>query len=117
MTEGVSTLGLPPVTGGGGTPSTHVLNPAVERFAQVVFNEAFRMRLTAATGLSVAKSEIRRVEGVEYLLVDRYDRASRRGREGATLLDRLHQEDFCQALRLCDHPGLPAHRGELSVMA
>jgi len=82
----------------GGAPSTHILKPAVERFAGVVFNEAFCMRLAAATGLPAAKAEIRRVEDVDYLLVERYDRIHRQSPEGATLLERLHQEDFCQAL-------------------
>jgi len=82
----------------GGAPSTHILKPAVERFAGVVFNEAFCMRLAAVVGLPAAKAEIRRVEDVEYLLVERYDRVHRQSPEGATLLERLHQEDFCQAL-------------------
>jgi serine/threonine-protein kinase HipA len=81
----------------GGAPSTHILKPAVERFAGVVFNEAYCMRLAAAADLSVAKTEVGRVEDVEYLLVERYDRTHRRTTEGATL-ERLHQEDFCQAL-------------------
>jgi serine/threonine-protein kinase HipA len=81
----------------GGAPSTHILKPAVERFAGVVFNEAYSMRLAAAADLSVAKTEVGRVEDVEYLLVERYDRTHRRTTEGATL-ERLHQEDFCQAL-------------------
>jgi serine/threonine-protein kinase HipA len=81
----------------GGAPSTHILKPAVERFAGVVFNEAYCMKLAAAVGLPVAKTEIRRVEDVEYLLVERYDRIQRQSLEGATL-ERLHQEDFCQAL-------------------
>jgi serine/threonine-protein kinase HipA len=55
------------------------------------------MRLAAAADLSVAKTEVGRVEDVEYLLVERYDRTHRRTTEGATL-ERLHQEDFCQAL-------------------
>jgi serine/threonine-protein kinase HipA len=82
----------------GGAPSTHILKPAVERFAGVVFNEAYCMRLAAAVGLPVAKTEIRRVEDVEYLLVERYDRTHRQNSEGAPVLERLHQEDFCQAL-------------------
>ncbi len=81
----------------GGAPSTHILKPAVERFAGVVFNEAYCMKLAAAVGLPVAKTEIRRVEDVEYLLVERYDRIHRQTPDGATL-ERLHQEDFCQAL-------------------
>ncbi len=81
----------------GGAPSTHILKPAVERFAGVVFNEAYCMKLAAAVGLPVAKTEIRRVEDVEYLLVERYDRIQRQSPEGVAL-ERLHQEDFCQAL-------------------
>jgi serine/threonine-protein kinase HipA len=80
-----------------GAPSTHILKPAVERFAGVVFNEAYCMKLAAAVGLPAAKAEIRRVEDVEYLLVERYDRTHSQGPEGVTL-ERLHQEDFCQAL-------------------
>ena len=81
----------------GGAPSTHILKPAVDRFAGVVFNEAYCMRLAAAVGLPTATAEIRRVEDVEYLLVERYDRTHSQGPEGVTL-ERLHQEDFCQAL-------------------
>jgi serine/threonine-protein kinase HipA len=81
----------------GGAPSTHILKPAVERFEGVVFNEAACMKLAAAVGLSAAKVETRNVEGVEYLLVERYDRTFRTGDGGARMLERLHQEDFCQA--------------------
>ena len=81
----------------GGAPSTHILKPAVERFAGVVFNEAFCMKLAAVAGLPAAKVETRIVEDIEYLLVERYDRVHQKNAEGATTLDRLHQEDFCQA--------------------
>jgi serine/threonine-protein kinase HipA len=81
----------------GGAPSTHILKPAVERFTGVVFNEAFCMKLAAAAGLPAAKVEAKVVEGIEYLLVERYDRVHQKNAEGATSLDRLHQEDFCQA--------------------
>lgn len=81
----------------GGAPSTHILKPAVERFAGVVFNEALCMRLAAATGLPTAKVETRTIEGMDYLLVERYDRAHRQVPGGEPVLERLHQEDFCQA--------------------
>jgi serine/threonine-protein kinase HipA len=81
----------------GGVPSTHILKPAVERFAGVVFNEALCMRLAATAGLPAAKVEARIVEDIEYLLVERYDRVHQKNAEGATTLDRLHQEYFCQA--------------------
>jgi serine/threonine-protein kinase HipA len=79
-----------------GAPSTHILKPAIERFEGVVFNEALCMRLAEAIGLSVAKVEIGKVETIDYLLVERYDRAVNAEAPGD--LRRLHQEDFCQAL-------------------
>jgi serine/threonine-protein kinase HipA len=65
----------------GGAPSTHILKPGGDRFEGVVANEALCMKLAAAIGIPTAKVEARTVEGMEYLLVER-----------------LHQEDFCQAL-------------------
>ena len=81
----------------GGAPSTHILKPSVERFAGVVFNEALCMNLAAAAGLPTAQVEVRSVEGIDYLLVKRYDRAHRQVQGGKPVLERLHQEDFCQA--------------------
>ena len=82
----------------GGAPSTHILKPNVERFEGVVFNEAFCMRLAAAAGLPAATVESREVDGITYLLVERYDRHHRPVPDGAPVIERLHQEDFCQAL-------------------
>jgi serine/threonine-protein kinase HipA len=56
------------------------------------------MRLAAAIGILTAKVETRSVEGMDYLLVERYDRIYRADRGQEPVLDRLHQEDFCQAL-------------------
>jgi serine/threonine-protein kinase HipA len=80
-----------------GAPSTHILKPGVERFAGVVINEAFCMNLAMAAGLPTARVETRTVEGIEYLQVERYDRTHRLEPGGARVLERLHQEDFCQA--------------------
>ena len=59
--------------------------------------------------LSAAKAPIRRVADRVYLLVERYDR-QRRQPDGS--LQRLHQEDFCQALGVapeykCQNEGGP----------
>jgi serine/threonine-protein kinase HipA len=81
----------------GGAPSTHILKPAVERFEGVVSNEALCMNLAAGVGLPTATVQTRAVDGMAYLLVERYDRVHRIGNDGHTLLERLHQEDFCQA--------------------
>jgi serine/threonine-protein kinase HipA len=81
----------------GGAPSTHILKPAVAHFEGVVFNEALCMKLAVAAGLPAASVETRTVEGMEYLLVERYDRTRRLVAGGTPVLERHHQEDFCQA--------------------
>lgn len=77
----------------GGAPSTHILKPAIAHFEGLVFNEALCMTLATSIGLPAASVETRRVEDIDYLLVKRYDRKV----SGASI-ERLHQEDFCQAL-------------------
>jgi serine/threonine-protein kinase HipA len=83
----------------GGAPSTHILKPSIERFAGVVFNEALTMQLAAAVGLPTARVEIRSVGAIDYLLLERYDRTHFQSGT-KTVLERLHQEDFCQALNI-----------------
>jgi len=78
----------------GSAPSTHVLKPAIDTYEGVVFNEAFCMTLANACDLNVAPIEIGKVEDIDYLLARRYDRIQ--DNEGN--IQRLHQEDFCQAL-------------------
>lgn len=85
-----------------GAPSTHILKPAIARFQGVVFNEALCMRLAAAVGLSTVNVEIGNVEGIDYLLVARYERTSS---PDSKSLKREHQEDFCQALGI-----VPEHK-------
>jgi serine/threonine-protein kinase HipA len=82
----------------GGAPSTHILKPGGDRFEGVVANEALCMKLATAIGIPTAKVEARTVEGMEYLLVERYDRIYRAVPGQEPVLERLHQEDFCQAL-------------------
>ena len=107
-----------------GSPSTHILKPPIAGVDGSVFNEAFCMALAGALKLDVAPTNIQTIsDGSQqrhYLLVERYDRqaafaptlaASRAalppegavsglGRPGAAAVpvQRLHQEDFCQAL-------------------
>lgn len=89
----------------GGAPSTHILKPAVERFEGVVFNEALCMNLAGAAGVPAAVVETGNVESMDYLLVERYDRAHRMASGGEPVLERVHQEDFCQALGI-----VPEHK-------
>lgn len=78
----------------GSAPSTHILKPAIERFEGLVFNEAFCMQLAAAVGMPAASVSTHEIEGISYLLIERYDRLWNKG----AIIERLHQEDFCQAL-------------------
>lgn len=77
----------------GGAPSTHILKPAIKQYEGVVFNEAFCMQLSAAMGMPTAVTSIHQVKGIDYLLIERYDRIH----DEQGNLQRLHQEDFCQA--------------------
>ena len=76
------------------TPSSHILKPTITAVEGSVFNEGFCMTLAMRLKLSVASTSIRRVADRVYLLVERYDRL----RQPDGSLQRLHQEDFCQAL-------------------
>ena len=82
-----------------GEPSTHLIKPEPERFAGLAANEAFCLALARAVGLDAATGQWQAVAGKPYLLVARYDRVERNGQ-----IQRLHQEDFAQAL------GVPSNR-------
>jgi serine/threonine-protein kinase HipA len=77
-----------------GQATTHILKPPIARFKATTENEAFAMRLAAAIGLDVTPVEPRSVQGRSFLLVERYDRM----RDARGTVQRIHQEDFCQAL-------------------
>ncbi len=76
-----------------GTPSTHILKPSIARYPHTVPNEAFGMRVAKHLGLSVANVETTRVNGRDLIVVERFDRVIHP--DGT--VERLHQEDFCQA--------------------
>ena len=80
----------------GSTPSTHIIKTAISGLEDSVHNEFFCMRLAKAVGLPVPEVKIFWLKDKPYYLVERYDR--RQEETGATL--RLHQEDFCQAMRI-----------------
>lgn len=80
------------------SPSTHILKPAITHFKGVVFNEALCMKLAAVIGLTSASVEIRKAGEIDFLLIERYDRRTWVDSKGDKHLERIHQEDFCQAL-------------------
>ena len=77
-----------------GTPSSHILKPAIHAVEDSVINEGFCMALADAMQLGPAKSKIHVVLNRPFLLVERYDRVV----DAKGHRQRLHQEDFCQAL-------------------
>lgn len=79
-----------------GSPSTHILKPPIAGVDGSVFNEAFCMALAGVLKLDVAGTQIHAIsDGAQqrhYLLVERFDR------QPGVPVQRMHQEDFCQAL-------------------
>ena len=91
VTKTGSQIGLPQ----GGTPSSHLIKPTSSNWPDLVANESFCLRTLQSAGLDVAATEVTTIDGVVCLVVERYDRTlDETGRR-----IRLHQEDFCQALR------------------
>ena len=82
-----STIGRP-------GPSSHILKTAIERLDDTVTNEAFCMNLAHQVGLPVPPAQVADIAGEKVYLVERYDRV----RLASGSVERLHQEDFCQAL-------------------
>lgn len=86
-----------PVTSG--SPTTHIIKPANAGFPDIPRNEAFCMELAHHVGLWVPDSRLMKIGTHELFVVNRYDRE-----KTTRTINRIHQEDFCQAM------GLPADR-------
>lgn len=71
--------------------TTHIIKLDNPHFTDLVLNEFTCMRLAKAVGLNVAEVNLLTVGNMTHLLVTRYDRENG---------ERLHQEDFCQALAI-----------------
>lgn len=91
--------GLPRI----GTPSTHIIKVDIPGLPDSVKTEHFCLRLAAAVGLRVPRTRLLTVEDQEFMLMSRYDRVI--SADGN--IQRIHQEDFCQALNV-----MPAHKYE-----
>lgn len=79
-----------------GAASSHILKLPNPRYRHLPLNEAFVMGLAARLGMVVASAEVVTKTDPPSLLVERYDRR----RIGDDEIERLHQEDLCQALGL-----------------
>jgi serine/threonine-protein kinase HipA len=80
----------------GGRPTSHILKPVIQGLEGTVENELFCLRLAGRLSLPVPAVEMRWSGETAFLLIERYDRALTHDGH----IDRLHQEDFCQALSI-----------------
>lgn len=76
-----------------GCPTTHILKPAQPHFEGIAENEYFVLKLAKRIGLPVPEVELRKIKDITFLLIERYDRHIKNNN-----IERIHQEDFCQAL-------------------
>ncbi|HQZ00422.1 MAG TPA: HipA domain-containing protein [Propionicimonas sp.] len=74
----------------GGYPTTHILKPRVDGDSStVIYDEEYGSRIARRLGLASFETWIEEFDGLPALVIERYDRT--RG-------ERVHQEDFNQAL-------------------
>lgn len=77
----------------GSTPTTHIVKPGIPQFREQALNEHVCLALARELGLPAALTQIRSFDGTHAIVVERYDR-----RVTPAGIQRLHQEDLCQAL-------------------
>lgn len=77
-----------------GAPSTHILKPArTGSLSSLAQNEYICMKLAKSFGLPVPDVDLLKIAGKDVFVIERYDRIKE-----TDSIQRLHQEDFCQAL-------------------
>jgi serine/threonine-protein kinase HipA len=79
-----------------GRPTTHILKPFIEGLDGTVENELFCMTLARRLGFDAPKVTRGLAGDTPYILVERYDRKY----QSDGTIQKLHQEDFCQALSI-----------------
>ena len=77
-------------------PSTHIIKPQINNIPDLIYNKYFCLELANELGLPTVKSKLLLDLQVPALLIERYDRNS----ISNSTPDRIHQEDFCQALSI-----------------
>ncbi len=78
----------------GEAPSSHILKFELADYRHLPAYETFTTQLAAAIGLPVVDIALRTVGRTRYAKIARYDRTW----DDSSEVQRLHQEDFCQAL-------------------
>ncbi|WP_418275748.1 HipA domain-containing protein [Isoptericola jiangsuensis] len=78
----------------GAAATTHIIKPGIRRMAAQALLEHVSMRAARLLGVDVADTEFTSFKSEDAIVVTRFDR--RRRTDGT--VERLHQEDLCQAL-------------------
>lgn len=78
----------------GAAATTHILKPGIPSLKHQALNEHVCLRLAALCGVPAAQSEYLSFNGVPAIVVRRFDRIIAK----PFIVERLHQEDLCQAL-------------------
>jgi serine/threonine-protein kinase HipA len=76
-----------------GCPTTHILKPSSQYFEGLPENEYFCLKIAKLLGLPIPDIQLIRIKDISFLLIERYDRRIKNN-----CVERIHQEDFCQAL-------------------
>lgn len=76
-----------------GSPSNIIIKPSNIRFPDLVYNEYACMKIAASLGILTPNVKLVSTPTQPIFMIDRYDRFFHLGD-----INRLHQEDFCQAL-------------------
>lgn len=82
----------------GRTPTTHIVKIDIEGLQDSLRVEHFCLEVARSLGLDTIRSSVEMAEDVAFLLINRYDRTVGEA-NGNRYVRRLHQEDFCQAMR------------------
>jgi serine/threonine-protein kinase HipA len=82
----------------GRAPTTHIIKPAIPGFDGLVENEHLCQDIAARLGLPAARSSVLTLDRTTYIVVERFDRLP--PAPGSVFVQRVHQEDMCQALGL-----------------
>lgn len=77
----------------GRRPTSHIVKPPMNDLRGVLENEHVCLELARSAGIPAARSWIESFGDQPAIVVERYDRVEREG-----TLERVHQEDLCQAL-------------------
>lgn len=75
-------------------PSTHILKFEITDYRNIPAYEYFMNQLAASIGLPVVQTQLKKLDKEYFLVIKRYDRII----DAKQNIQRLHQEDFCQAL-------------------